>query len=73
MAVHTQLKKKDIINILSNYNLGELIRFSGIKDGIENTNYKIETNTNKYILTIFEKRVKKSNLPLFSKVNETFK
>ena len=65
MAVHTQLKKKDIINILSNYNLGELIRFSGIKDGIENTNYKIETNTNKYILTIFEKRVKKSNLPFF--------
>ena len=68
MAVHTQLKKKDIINILSNYNLGELIRFSGIKDGIENTNYKIETNTNKYILTIFEKRVKKSNLPLFLKL-----
>ncbi len=60
MAVHTQLKKKDIINILSNYNLGELIRFSGIKDGIENTNYKIETNTNKYILTIFEKIMKDS-------------
>ncbi len=63
MAVHTQLKKEDIINILNYYNLGNLIRYTGIKDGIENTNYKVETNTNKYILTIFEKRVKKSNLP----------
>ena len=65
MAVHTQLNEKDIISILKNYNLGNLIRYSGIKDGIENTNYKVETTKNKYILTIFEKRVKKSNLPSF--------
>ncbi len=68
MAVHTQLNEKEIINILNNYNLGNLIKFSGIKDGIENTNYKVETTKNKYILTIFEKRVKKSNLPFFLKL-----
>ena len=68
MAVHTQLKKKDILSILSNYNLGDLVRYSGIKDGIENTNYKVETSENKYVLTIFEKRVKKSNLPSLLKL-----
>ena len=47
MAVHTQLKEKDIISILKKYNLGNLIRYSGIKDGIENTNYKVETTKNK--------------------------
>ena len=66
MAVYTKLEKDEIDNILLNYKLGKLKRFSGIKEGIENTNYSIETEKGKYILTIYERRVKKADLPFFS-------
>ena len=65
MAVHTKLSKKDILDILSDYKIGKLVNFSGIQDGIENTNYKIKTTKNNYILTIFEERVNKKYLPFF--------
>ena len=66
MAVYTKLEKGEIDNILSNYKLGKLKRFEGIKEGIENTNYSIQTEKGKYILTIYEKRVKETDLPFFS-------
>ena len=65
MAVHSILNKSDIKHILEKYNIGNLIKFQGIKEGIENTNYLIITDVNKYILTIFEKRVKKNDLPFY--------
>ena len=65
MAVHTRLLKREISDILSVYRIGKLINFSGIKEGIENTNYKIKTTKDHYILTIFEERVNKKNLPFF--------
>ncbi len=65
MAVHTKLLKKDISDILGYYKIGNLLNFSGIKDGIENTNYKVKTTKDYYILTIFEERVNKKNLPFF--------
>ena len=68
MAVYTKLDKEEIKNILSNYKLGKLKKFEGIKEGIENTNYSIETEKGKYILTIYEKRVNKNDLPFFSKL-----
>ncbi len=66
MAVYTKLEIEEINNILLNYRLGKLKRFEGIKEGIENTNYSIETEKGKYILTIYEKRVKETDLPFFS-------
>ena len=45
--------------ILSNYSLGELEKFEGIEEGIENSNFLIWTNKQKYILTVYEKRVKR--------------
>ena len=66
MAVYTKLEKEEINNILLNYKLGKLKKFEGIKEGIENTNYSIETEKGKYILTIYEKRVKETDLPFFS-------
>ena len=68
MAVFTNLQTSDIKNILSDYNLGDLVRFYGIKEGIENTNYFIKTSQNKFILTIFEKRVKNKDVPFFVKL-----
>ena len=68
MAVYTKLNQEELNNILLNYKLGNLKKFEGIKEGIENTNYFIETEKGKYILTIYEKRVNKSDLPFFSKL-----
>ncbi len=68
MAVHTSLSRSDIENITSNYNIGNLIFFQGIKEGIENTNYLLSTSSDKYILTIYEERVKNKLLPFYLKI-----
>ena len=51
---------------MSNYSIGKLNSFEGIQEGIENTNYFLLVNNKKYILTIYEKRVKSADLPFFS-------
>ena len=72
MAVFTKISTKDISYIESQFNLGKIKIFKGIKKGIENTNYLIQTKNKKYILTIFEKRVhggcKTKDLPFFMKL-----
>ena len=68
MAVHTKLSQANIKNILKNYNLGRLSNFNGITEGIENTNYLLETEENKFIITIFEKRVDPSLIPFYFEV-----
>jgi len=65
MAIYTKISRNDIISIEQKFNLGKIISFKGIKKGIENTNYLLRTKNNKYILTIFEKRVQKKDLPFF--------
>ena len=68
MAVYTKISAKDIYLLSNNFNIGKVIKFQGIKQGIENTNYFLKTKKNKYILTIFEKRVQKKDLPFFMKL-----
>ena len=68
MAVYTQLNQSKIEEILLSYNLGKLESFKGIEEGIENTNYFLSINKKKFILTIYEKRVKSKDLPFFSNV-----
>ncbi len=68
MAVYTKFEKKNIEEILSNYAIGKLNSFKGIKEGIENTNYFLLINNKKYILTVYEKRVKSEDLPFFSEL-----
>ena len=65
MAIYTKISRNDVAAIERKFNLGKIISFKGIKKGIENTNYIIRTKNNKYILTIFEKRVQKRDLPFF--------
>ena len=68
MAVYTKLNKENIEEILSNYSIGNLKEFRGIEEGIENTNYFLLVDNKKYILTIYEKRVKEKDLPFFSQL-----
>ena len=72
MAVFTKINNKDISSLSKKFNLGKIIKFQGIKQGIENTNYLLKTNNRKYILTIFEKRVQKKDLPFFMKLMDKF-
>ena len=65
MAVYTKISSKDILSIEKKYDLGKIIFFKGIKKGIENTNYLLKTKNKKFILTLFEKRVQKKDLPFF--------
>ena len=66
MAVFTKINEKDILNIQNFFNIGKIISYHGIKEGIENTNYFLSIDRKKFILTIYEKRVKSKDLPFFS-------
>jgi homoserine kinase type II len=68
MAVYTKFHKENIEEILSNYAIGKLNSFKGIQEGIENTNYFLLVDNKKYILTVYEKRVKSEDLPFFSEL-----
>tara|TARA_Y100000590_G_scaffold68746_1_gene74941 strand:+ start:309 stop:1277 length:969 start_codon:yes stop_codon:yes gene_type:complete len=65
MAVYTKLSKIELKEFFLKYNLGELLNYSEIKEGIENTNYLIKTEKGKFILTLYEKRVDEKDLPFF--------
>ena len=65
MAVYTKLSKDQMTQFISKYNLGKLLNYKEIKEGIENTNYSIETEKGKFILTLYEKRVDEKDLPFF--------
>jgi len=70
MAVYTKIDKKDLITLSHNYKLGKITKTKGIKKGIENTNYLSKANKKNFILTIFEKRVQKKDLPFFMTLME---
>ena len=65
MAIYTEISFSQVQLILKDYNIGHLKKLTGIKKGIENTNYLLATNKNKFILTIYEKRVNSKELPFF--------
>ena len=68
MAVYTKINKKNLAYINSKFKSKKFISFKGIKKGIENTNYLLKTKSEKFILTIFERRVSKKELPFFMKL-----
>jgi homoserine kinase type II len=65
LAVYTELNQGQIIDFLKLYEIGEFISFRGITEGIENSNFFLQTSKGKFILTIFEKRVNQNDLPFF--------
>jgi homoserine kinase type II len=55
MAVYTPLTDNDLRQLLARYAVGELVTFSGIRDGVENSNFFVTTTTATYVVTVFEK------------------
>lgn len=65
MAVYTPLTDAEITALLAEYEIGGVRACTGIAEGVENTNYKLETEAGRFILTIFEKRTREADLPFF--------
>jgi len=65
MAVYTDVAFEDLEHLLGDYEIGEAKSFKGIAEGVENSNFLLQTTTGDYILTLYEKRVSADDLPFF--------
>jgi homoserine kinase type II len=65
MAVYTDVSDEELEAFIGSYAIGALTSFKGIAEGVENSNYLVHTESGRYILTLYEKRVKRDDLPYF--------
>jgi homoserine kinase type II len=65
MAVYTDVAADELAEFLSLYDIGELLSYKGIAEGVENSNFLLHTTAGSFILTLYEKRVAKGDLPFF--------
>jgi homoserine kinase type II len=65
MAVYTEVTDDDLSAFLARYDVGSLVAYKGIAEGVENTNYLVQTTCGRFILTLYEKRVAPQDLPFF--------
>lgn len=65
MAVYTKVSAEEIETFLGRFDVGTLVSAKGIAEGVENSNYLIETTQDRFILTLYEKRVDPDDLPFF--------
>lgn len=72
MAVYTALTQEEIGQFIGRYDVGDFVSAEGITEGVENTNYLIETRQNRYILTLFEQRTRPEDLPYFVHLMQWF-
>lgn len=65
MAVYTEVSFEDLEALLAGYDIGAPLSFKGIAEGVENSNFHLQTDRGSYILTLYEKRVREADLPFF--------
>jgi homoserine kinase type II len=65
MAVYTDVSAEDLSQFLAGYDLGDLLSYKGIAEGVENSNFLVHTSRGHYILTLYEKRVAAGDVPFF--------
>jgi homoserine kinase type II len=65
MAVYTQVSDDELTSFIASYEVGALLSYKGIAEGVENTNYLVHTQKGPYLLTLYEKRVAAQDLPFF--------
>jgi homoserine kinase type II len=65
MAVYTDITDQELEAFLADFDVGQAVTFKGIAEGVENSNFMLETSVGRYILTIYERRVKSEDLPFF--------
>ena len=65
MAVYTHVSAEEMEELLARYDVGALVSAKGIAEGVENSNYMVDTSSGRFILTLYEKRVDAADLPFF--------
>src|ERR1043166_10199531 len=65
MAVYTEVPDDELAKFIASYDLGALLSYKGIAEGVENTNYLVHTEKGPFFLTLYEKRVAPRDLPFF--------
>ena len=65
MAVYTKVSEADVVEFLRAYDIGMMEAIHGITQGVENSNYLLITTKAQYILTLYEKRTRREDLPFF--------
>ncbi|HZC58181.1 MAG TPA: homoserine kinase [Xanthobacteraceae bacterium] len=70
MAVYTDVTAEDLGRFLAAYDLGDLLSYKGIAEGVENSNFLVHTGRGHYILTLYERRVAEGDLPFFLELME---
>ena len=65
MAVYTDVSADDLARFIARYDIGELLSYKGIAEGVENSNFLVHTSAGNFILTLYEKRVAEADLPFF--------
>ncbi|MDO8876073.1 MAG: homoserine kinase [Pseudolabrys sp.] len=65
MAVYTDVSADDLARFIGRYDIGELLSYKGIAEGVENSNFLVHTSAGNFILTLYEKRVAEADLPFF--------
>jgi len=65
MAVYTDVAAEDLTRFLAGYDIGELLAYKGIAEGVENSNFLVHTSRGYFILTLYERRVAERDLPFF--------
>ncbi len=65
MAVYTEVPDNELEEFIARYDIGRVVSCKGIAEGVENSNYLLHTEQGSFILTLYEKRVKSSDLPFF--------
>ena len=66
MAVYTDVAAEELAPFLAGYDIGELLSYKGIAEGVENSNFLVHTSSGYFILTLYERRVAERDLPFFS-------
>jgi homoserine kinase type II len=65
VAVYTDVAAEELAAFLAGYDLGELLAYKGIAEGVENSNFLVHTSSGHFILTLYEKRVAAGDVPFF--------
>ncbi|MEZ5843255.1 MAG: homoserine kinase [Hyphomicrobiaceae bacterium] len=65
MAVYTEVSDDELADFIAGYDIGTLVSYKGIAEGVENSNYLVVTTLGQFILTLYEKRVDPAELPFF--------
>ena len=65
MAVYTDINDEELALLLADYDIGVALAFKGMAEGVENSNFLLETTGGRYFLTVYEKRMREEELPFF--------